>query len=269
MLFDSSYSSMGYGCSVHTAPESVFRAYNSNLEVAVGNSVLWRISMPFAGDGPTVGTFTNIGGNAFSVDTQGSCVSRGLFTQVSDVTITRADKDSFGQLTALDLTFEHRCRPDESPLVGRIRYRPFLPAQVGPCTTPTVGPAVLYDQRMIANPNVPIACFAFTPKPGGAGGTGYGTESRIVFVEGEFYTGFAGIVPKNGVRLAVGTFPISTTPTAPGVQVFGPCVYASSGSATITAIKRDAAQVITDLDFTFSCTTPDGFFRGVEFLPYT
>jgi hypothetical protein len=226
--------------------------------------------MPFNGDGPTVGTFTNLNSDQFDLQSSNSCRSFGSSGEGSDVTIIRVDRNTHDQITYLDMTFEFRCFQGQEPIRGRFQYHPYFPAPTAPCVMPATGPAILYDQRTTANPNTSIACFQYTVNAGG--GTGYGPNSRVGFVNPTetslFYSGLAGINAQNGTRLAVGTFPIVTAPTAVGVKLFGPCFFATSGSATVTAIERNASDVITSLDFTFQCTNPDGYFRGIARLPY-
>jgi hypothetical protein len=271
VLLDSEpYEQIGYGvCWQHAAPVSRIRLSSTVLSVS-SPDVSWTMSIPLSGDGPSVGSFTNLTANQFSFETVNSCRTFGALAQRSDVVVTRAVRNSVGQFVALDLSFVQRCFEGGPALRGWIRYRPVLGDPRFPCEAPSTGPTAVYDQRTTSQSSASVACMIYTPKAGPA--AGYGPDSRIALVEetetSVLYTGLVGIKAKGSARLAVGPFPITSDATAHGVTVYGPCFAATSGTATVTSIQRNASDAIQSLDFTFDCTTPDGYFKGVVRLPY-
>jgi Subtilase family len=258
----------GGNCWLHTAPAMTIGQPSRGTFIITAPNASWRMTVPLSGDGPTVGTYRNQPADQFRFEGAISCFGFGS-VQVADVDITRADRNLHGEIVALDMSFVQRCSVGGSALQGRIRYRPFGIPLDSPCVAPA-GPTVVYDQRAASNPNVSVACMKYAPFAGPA--AGYGPDSRIAMVRttdiSNFYGVLVGIKAKNGLRLALGAFPITADTAPTGVSVYGPCFFATGGTATVTDIQRNASDVITSLDFTFECTTPDGYFRGVERLPY-
>jgi hypothetical protein len=271
VLLDSApYDQIGGGnCWLHSAPTMTVGQPAQHTFTIGAPTASWRMIIPLTGTGPSVGTFRNLTADQFRFESMNACLAFGA-TQVADVDITRVDRNSFGEVVALDMSFVQRCWVGGPSLQGRIRYRPFAIPLDSPCVDPGVGPAAVYDQRTSANPSVSVACTAYVPFAGPA--AGYGPASRVAMVRATdtsfFYGVLTGIKAKNGLRLAVGTFPITADTAPTGVTVYGPCFFATSGTATVTSIQRNAADAILSLDFTFECTTPDGYFRGVVRLPY-
>jgi Subtilase family len=257
-------------CWVLAAPTTTIRQSSSYVFSIVAPDTSWLMSIPLSGNGPTVGSFTNLTADQFRFESINTCLSSGSGPPVSDVVVTRADRNSLGQVVALDLSFEQRCGVGGPPLRGRIHYRPFASVLTAPCVAPTTTPIAVYDQRTAANPTVSVACMIYTPAAGPF--AAYGPASRIALNSETdnsfFYSGLVGIKAKGSARLAVGPFPITSDATAHGVTVYGPCFAATSGTATVTSIQRNASDAIQSLDFTFDCTTPDGYFKGVVRLPY-
>jgi Subtilase family len=254
---------VGFGdCFVLTPPTTCIHQ-TGHSTIAIGYD--FSITVPLTGNGPTIGTHSNLPGSQFSVNRAQVCG-----TQQSNVTITRVTRNLVGDFTALDLSFEQSC--DGAPaLRGRLRYRPLSMPDDPTCVAPTSGSTALYELRGPPDLYRVNICDIYTPVSGPV--AGYGDSSRLAFVpfdQNLRYAGLTGIQAMNGVRLAVGTFPITFDPAASGVKVFGPCAQLTGarGTAKIISLERNSIDQITSIEFTFECTTLEGFARGFVRLPY-
>jgi hypothetical protein len=118
-------------------------------------------------------------------------------------------------------------------------------------------------------PGSPLACWYYVPGVGPI--DGYRTDARFVALRtrdtGQFVE-YGGIKAKGGLRLAASVFPITSDSVDHGVTVWGPCFNAIQGTATISSLERNASNEIVAVDFTFECTTTDGYFVGLARIPY-